>query len=197
SAKPGIVIISTRLVAEIIQAVSAASILDVVSCASVGTAAKPKPSAAATAQVMRVLSLLMLPPSMAQVLQCVRVGLSGPDAHRLVDRRHEDLAVTDLTRLGGRNDRLDDGPYAIGRHRHLDADLRQKVHGVFGAAVDFGMPFLPSVAFDFACGHALHADCHQCVANILKLEWLDHGNDQFHEFAPRMLAYIIGAMAKD
>ena len=114
----------------------------------------------------------------------------------MVDCGHEDLAVTNLARLGGRNDRLDDGPHAIGRHRHLDADLRQEIHCVFGAAVDFGVPFLPSVAFDFTCRHALYADCDQRVANIFELEWLYDGDDQFHEFAPRTLACIIGAKIK-
>src|SRR5262252_3538280 len=72
----------------------------------------------------------------------VDVGLAGPDAHRLIDRGDEDLAVADLPGLGGGDDRLHDLLDAIGRHRHLDADLRQEVHGVFGAAVDFGVALL-------------------------------------------------------
>ena len=35
------------------------------------------------------------------------VHLAGPDAHHLLDRRHEDLAVADLARLGGLDDGLD------------------------------------------------------------------------------------------
>src|SRR5262249_60544693 len=70
-------------------------------------------------------------------------------------------------------------------HRHFDADLRQEVHGVFGAAVDLGVPFLAAVTLDFARGHSLYADRDQCVAHILELEWLDNGDDELHEFAPR------------
>src|SRR5262245_3689447 len=119
------VIISTSAVAEIIQAVSAPSIFAVASCASTGAAAKMKLSVAAMPHAIRPLSLVMLvPPGCFARLQGVHVGLAGPDAHRFIDRRDEDLAVADLARLGGRNDGFDHGCHAIGRHRHLDADLR-------------------------------------------------------------------------
>src|SRR5215471_4730898 len=128
---------STRAVAAIIQAVSAPSILAAVSCASAGEAAKAKLSAAMRPHAMRVVALLILsPPLCVRLLQRVGVGLAGANTHGLIDGGDEDLAVADLAGLGGRDDGFDDGCHAIGRHCHLDADLRQEVHGVFGAAID-------------------------------------------------------------
>src|SRR6516225_5945160 len=103
------VIISTSAVAEIIQAVSAPSIFAVASCASAGAAAKLKLSVAAMPHAMRPLCLVMLSPWMLQRLQGVHVGLAGPDAHLLIDRGDEDLAVTYLAGLGGRDDGFDNG----------------------------------------------------------------------------------------
>src|SRR5215813_3308284 len=188
------VIISTSAVAEIIQAVSAPSISAVASCASAGATAKITLSVAAMPHAMRPLSLVMLSPWMLQRLQRVHVGLAGPDTHRLIDRGDEDLAVTDLAGLGGRNDGFDHGSHAIGRHRHFDADLRQEVHGVFGAAVDFGVSFLAAVARDLARSHALHAERDQRVAHVLELERLDDGDDQFHEFVPHERLLTISAL---
>ena len=37
-------------------------------------------------------------------------------------------------------------------------DLRQEVHGVFGAAIDFRVALLAAVALDLGDGHALHAE---------------------------------------
>src|SRR5882724_1131817 len=189
------VIISTSAVAEIIQAVSPPSIFDVISCASAGTAAKTKPSVTAMPHAMLPLCLVMLvPPGYFRRLQRVRAGLAGPDAHRLIDGGDEDLAVTDLAGLGGRNDGFDHGSHPIGRHRHLDADLRQEVHGVFGAAVDFGVSFLAAVTRDLARSHALHAERDQRVAHVLELERLDDGDDQFHEFVPHERLLTISAL---
>ena len=115
----------------------------------------------------------------------VGVGLAGADAHRLIDRGDENLAVADLAGLGGADDGVDHLVDAVGRHRHLDPDLGQEVHRVFGAAVDFGVALLAAVAFDLGHGHAVHADRDQRVADFLELEWLDDGDDQFHGLPSR------------
>src|SRR5215467_15770486 len=111
------VIISTSAVAAIIQAVSPPSIFDVISCASAVVAAQIKPSVAAMPHAMRPLSLVMVSPLDRSGLQRVHVGFAGSDAHGLIDRGGEDLAVADLSGLGGRNDGFDGGSHAIGRHR--------------------------------------------------------------------------------
>jgi hypothetical protein len=40
-------------------------------------------------------------------------------------------------------------------HHDFDFDLRQKIHGVFAAAINFRVPFLAAKALDFGNGHAL------------------------------------------
>ena len=63
----------------------------------------------------------------------------------------------------------------------FDFDLRQEIHGVFAAAIDFGVAFLPAKAFDFADGHALDAEFVQGVFDFVQLERLDDGFDFFHK----------------
>src|SRR6185312_11119834 len=89
------------------------------------------------------------------VLKRVGIGLARADAYGLVDRVDEDLAIADLAGLGGRSDCLDYLVGEIRRHRDLDLDLGQEADGVFGAAIDFGMPFLAAVTFDLGNRHAL------------------------------------------
>ena len=71
------------------------------------------------------------------------VGLAGADADGLVDRGDKNLAVADLPGVGGAADGLD-VLAPIGSNRDLDADLRQEIHRVFGAAIDLGMGLLPA-----------------------------------------------------
>src|SRR5262249_9387423 len=60
-------------------------------------------------------------------------------------------------------------------------DLGQEAHGVFGAAVDLSVALLAPIAFDLRDGHPVHADRGQSVADLIELEWLDNGHDDFHE----------------
>src|SRR5262245_50233683 len=110
------------------------------------------------------------------------VGFAGADAHGVVEVEDEDLAVADLAGLGSRGDRLDGFVELVRGYRDLDFDLGQEAHGVFGAAIDLGVALLAPVAFDLRDGHPVHADRGQSVADLIELEWLDNGHDDFHEF---------------
>jgi hypothetical protein len=72
--------------------------------------------------------------------QRVGAGFAGADAHGLFERGHEDFSVADLAGLGGLDDGLDGRVDLIGGDRDLQLDLRQEADGVFGAAIDLGMP---------------------------------------------------------
>src|ERR1700737_5514840 len=75
----------------------------------------------------------------------VAVGFAGPDPQRVIDRRHEYLAVADLA---GARACGDDVNRLVGEFRSdgdLDAQLRQKIHDIFGAAIDFGVALLAAV----------------------------------------------------
>src|SRR5689334_7105086 len=78
-------------------------------------------------------------------LQGVVPQLTGPDPHGLLDREDPELAVADLPGAGG----VDDGRGDLLRVRigdeHLDAGLREEVHGVLPAPVDLGVATLAAV----------------------------------------------------
>src|SRR5580692_11931007 len=123
----------------------------------------------------------------------VGVGLAGADADGLVDRGDKNLAVADLPGLGGAADGFDDPLDLVGRHRDLDADLRQEVHRIFGAAIDLGMALLPAIALDLGDGHAVHADGQQRVAYVFELERLD---DRYDELHGRILGRFLGTFPR-
>src|SRR5215471_1319536 len=111
-------------------------------------------------------------------------GFAGADADSLVEADDKDLAVADLAGLRGRGDRLDDLVGLVGGNRHFDLQLGQEAHGVLGAAVDFRVALLTSVTLDFGDGHPVHAYRSQSVADLVELERLDDGHDDFHGFYP-------------
>src|SRR5262245_61624863 len=199
------VIISTSAVAEIIQAVSAASIFG---GGAVSASAGTQPSAmekAAMPQNARTGNAFVVidsplvgrlrwrcspstgakPPGPTRaasnrVLQSVRIGLAGADAHRALDSVDENLAVADLAGLGGVGNGVHHLVDLVVVDGDVEAYLGQEVHGVFGAAIDFLVALLPAVAFDLGDRHALHTDPGEGVANVFELEWFDDGDDQFH-----------------
>src|SRR5262249_53230696 len=114
------------------------------------------------------------------------VGFAGADANGAVETEDEDLAVADLAGLGGRGDGFDGLVELVGRDRDLDLDLGQEAHGVLGAAVDFGVALLTPVSLDLGDGHPVHPDRSQSVTDLIKLERLDNGHDDFHGFHSRL-----------
>src|ERR1019366_3700181 len=127
------------LVATIIQAVSALSIRSV--CAKAGDTHN---AAAVIVASMRAaprhdFRAMNIPPCLSMTgssLDRVGIGLAGADAQRMIQPGHEDLAVPDLARAGGRGDRVHGSFDLIVRDRHLEAELRHEAHGIFGAPVD-------------------------------------------------------------
>src|SRR5699024_5770128 len=63
----------------------------------------------------------------------------------------------------------------------LNAHLRDEVDGVLGAAVDLGVPELPSVAAGLRDGHAVHADVREGLLDVAQPTRLDDGGDKLHE----------------
>src|SRR5215475_1966527 len=104
----------------------------------------------------------------------------------MVEVDDEDLAVADLTGLGGRGDGIDGLVDLIGRHRDLDLDLRKETHRVFSPTVDFRVALLPAVSLDFRHRQAVNADGGQRVTDFFQFEWLDDRHNDFHGFYPRL-----------
>src|SRR5690606_8270955 len=106
--------------------------------------------------------------------------LFGPDSNGLFDVRDEHLAVADLAGSGGLHDRGNSRVEpAIGNHQ-FDFDLRQEIHRVFTAAIDFGRAFLAPETFHFSDGHAFDAYVPKGILLFLELEWFDDRFDFFH-----------------
>src|SRR4029077_14278539 len=114
------------------------------------------------------------------------VGFAGADADGVVDVVDEDFAVADLPGLGSSGDGVDDLVGLLARNSDFDLDLRQEIHGVFGAAVDFSMTLLTPVTFDLGDGQPVHPCRSQSVTDLVELERLDDGHDDFHGFDPRL-----------
>src|SRR3954464_5321427 len=117
-------------------------------------------------------------------LQCGGVGLAGADAHGGIEGEDKNLSVPDLAGLGGRGDGIDRFLDLVGRYRHFDLDLRQEAHGIFSAAINFRVALLTPISLDLRHGHSVHADRSQSVADLVELERLDDGHDDFHGLPP-------------
>src|SRR3569623_2525456 len=103
------------------------------------------------------------------------------DAHLALDGGEEDLAVADLAGARGLRDGLDGALDLIVLHHRLAAHLGQKVHHIFGAAIELGVALLPAKALDLGDGHAGDAALRQRLARDVQLEGLDEGFDYFHK----------------
>src|ERR1700694_4126995 len=115
-----------------------------------------------------------------EILKRVAVGFAGPDPQRVIDRRHKNLAVADLA---GARARGNDVNRLVGKVRgdsDFDSKLRQKIHDIFGAAIDFGVTLLAAVTLDLGHGHAADPDRGECLTHLVKLEWFDNGNNELH-----------------
>src|SRR3990167_3270658 len=110
-------------------------------------------------------------------LNRVGIGFAGTDANRLFQIDHEDLAVTDLAGVGGLGYRLDNPVQILVVNGDIDLYLRQEIDHVFRAAIQLGVTLLPTEAFDFSNGNALHADLGQRLAHVVQFERLDDGSD--------------------
>src|SRR3954447_17043452 len=163
-------IISTRPVAEIIQAVSAASILAgcAAACAKAGDAANAINTATELRAPARAnIRLIIISPRSLDFLERVVVGLTGADAHGAIEVVNKDFSVADLPGFGSAADRGHDLVGDAVLDADLDLELGQEVHGVFGAAIDFSVALLPAEALDLGDGHAVDAERGQRVADFV------------------------------
>src|SRR5512135_912901 len=120
-------------------------------------AATPSPTRFVVEEIIAMLPLIFDCSGLRMALERVAVGFAGTDANHLLERRDEDLSVSDLTGLGFGGNRLDHRVRHFAFDGDFDFQFGQKADGVFRAAIDFRMSLLPPVAFDFRHRHALNA----------------------------------------
>src|ERR1700722_19466148 len=161
-------------------------------CAIAAGAARPMKTAAASAgarPVNKRVSFMVQDSesgrgSGAWRLKRVLVRLAGADPDRRVEAVDEDLAVADLACARRSDDRFDHLVGDVRVDRDLDFQLGKEAHGVFGAAIDLGMPLLPPVALDLSHCQPVHSDGGERIAHLLQLERLYDRHYDFHKLAP-------------
>src|SRR5262245_27025994 len=133
------VIISTRPVALIIQAVSAPSIF--APCANAGEA---KSAAAIMVGARRTNTRVMSSPSVRfHFLECVGVGLAGADARGVFQAEHEDFSVADLSGAGRGRERFHDAAHLVDVDSNLEPTLGKAINRVFCTEIDIGVSIAP------------------------------------------------------
>ena len=121
-----------------------------------------------------------MPVAAGAVSDRVQAGFAGPDADGFLDVGDEDLAVADAPGLGGPADGVDGFLHEVVGDHDLDFDLGQKIHDVFGAAVQFGVTLLAAEPLGLGDGDALQSDFLKRFFYLVELERLDDGFDFFH-----------------
>src|SRR6266705_4109525 len=114
------------------------------------------------------------------------IRLTRADANRMVEVDDEDLAVADLAGFGSGGDGVDGLVDLVRGDSDLDLDLGQEAHGVFSAAVNFRMAFLPAISLDLRHRETVNANGGQGVTDFFELEWLDDRHNNFHGSYPRL-----------
>ena len=89
-------------------------------------------------------------------------------------------SVADLPGARVRGNDLDRLLGDVGGDRDLDPQLRQEVHDILRAAVDFGVALLTAVALHLGHGHAVDANRRQGLTDLIELEGFDDRDDEFH-----------------
>ena len=103
----------------------------------------------------------------------------------------EDFAIADFPGFGSLDDGIDGGLHAVFSDDELNFNFGEEVHGVFAAAIDFGVTFLATKSLDFGDRHAFESDFVQGVFDVLKFEWLDDCFYFFHVFVVEVNVYCL------
>src|SRR5262249_28488854 len=111
-------------------------------------------------------------------------AFASSDADHLVHWKHEDLAVTDLSRLGGALNGLDHARRLVVVDDDLNLHLRQEVNNVFGALVELCVATLAAKPLDLHRGQPVDPHLGKSVLHLVQLERLDDGLNLLHPWAP-------------
>src|SRR5579872_505439 len=107
--------------------------------------------------------------------------LVGADAHHVLKRADENLAIADSTGAGLARDGVDDFLDLIVAHHHLDFHFGHEVGDVLGAAIELGVTLLASDASHLVHRQAQHAHPLKLALHHIKSEGLDHRLDLLHQ----------------
>src|SRR5580698_7729306 len=107
-------------------------------------------------------------------------GFPRPDPDGFFDVRDEDFSIADPPGLGGATDRLNRFFNHVITEHDLDLHLGEKIDHVFGAAIEFGVPFLAPESLGFGDCNSLQTDLLESLFHLVEFERLDNRLDFFH-----------------
>jgi len=110
--------------------------------------------------------------------------LAGADADHLINCADENLAVADASRARRFLDGVEHGFDHVILDNELELELGKKVDDVLGAAIEFGVPLLAPITFDFGYGHALQTKLLESFLHVVQLERFDDRFDLLHVASP-------------
>ena len=106
--------------------------------------------------------------------------LTRPDPQRSFNRRHDDLAVTDLAGVGSRLDRFHHAVSGTIGHHSGEHHLGQQPGVQLHAAIHLGVAHLATESLHRGHSHAIDADGHQGVLDRIQLLGANDGLNLFH-----------------
>src|ERR1700758_4521249 len=107
-------------------------------------------------------------------------AFTGAHSHNGFHGADPDFAVTDLASARRLNDAVHDLVDDRVVDDDLDPNLRHEIDRVLGTPVNLGVALLPSVALDFADGHAQDAGLLQAGFDVVEGERFHDRGDQLH-----------------
>ncbi len=113
-------------------------------------------------------------------LQRILARFAGSNTNGIVEGVDEDFSVTDLTGLGGLDDRIEDHSQVIVRANDFDLYFGNEIDGIFGAAIDFSMSFLATVALDLADRHSVNPSFREGIFDVIQFEMTHDSFNFFH-----------------
>lgn len=106
----------------------------------------------------------------------------GPDADGVFNRADKHFSIPDFAGFCGFDDGVDRAVQQVVLDHELDLDLRQKIHRVFTASINFGVTLLPAKALHLTDSHTLDPQARKGFFDFFQLKGLDDGLDLFHAF---------------
>src|SRR5262245_42135361 len=113
------------------------------------------------------------------------VAFAGPDVVTLIDRQHEDQAITDLACSRRFDDRFDDVLGHFVGAGELDHDLRQLCGAILRSTINGFVTLLPAVPAYLGDCHPGNVEFRQSILYFLELIWANDRLDQFHAASPK------------
>ena len=110
-------------------------------------------------------------------LKCYIARFTGPDSNGVFNVSDKDFSVPDFAGVGSGSYRFNDGINKVFADDSFELHLGQEVDNIFRTAVEFGVAFLTTEAFDLGHGDTADAYHAECIANLIQQERFDNRSD--------------------